>query len=130
VATDTGWLARQLCTELGIETAYLALSEMRKDFATWVAEAEFTVSDFVVGVALDMFVVSILAPAGVLGKSGTRAMATAGAASGLFAGARRTLAALPPSCFAAAPSGLKCVPSLPPPSENGAVERRCRRPCS
>ena len=100
---------QQLFTELGIESGYVLMSEMRKDLATWAAEAEFGVSDFVVGVALDVLVVTILAPAAALGKGGaTRAMLKAGARpTGLLAGARRALAGLPSSCFAAAPKGLK-----------------------
>jgi hypothetical protein len=62
----------------------------------------------VVGVALDVLVVTILAPAGALGKGGaTRAMLQAGASTGPLAGLRRVLAGLPSSCFAAVPNGLK-----------------------
>jgi hypothetical protein len=91
-------------TEVGIDAALATFAELRRRSASFWAEAEFFVSDLLVGFVLDASLVTLLAPAAKLGRLTPAAAALA--RGGRFAQLRAVAASLPPSLFAAAPVGV------------------------
>jgi hypothetical protein len=90
--------------EVGIDAVLASFAELRRRGGDFWSEAEFFLSDLLVGCALDATLVALMASPAKLGKLSPSAAALA--AGGRFARLRAAAAALPPSVFAAAPPGM------------------------
>ena len=82
-----------------------AFAELRRKSHNFWEEAEFFVSDMLVGCVLDFSLVALMAPAARLG--GLAPAASALARGGRLAKLRAAAAELPPALFAAAPAGMR-----------------------
>lgn len=85
--------------EVVIDSGCATVAEVRKRGSDFWAEFDFYVSDLVVGLVLDVVLVSLMAPAAVLGGASKAAMA-----GGWLA---KTLAKIPSACFEASVPGVK-----------------------
>ena len=104
------WLTRgrrnpQLGAEVGIDGFMACFAEARRVAHDFWSEAEFFVSDLLVGCVLDATLVTLLAAPAKLGAASPRAAALA--RGGHFAPLFAVAAELPASLFAAAPPGVR-----------------------
>ncbi len=90
---------------MGLDIALEAFAELRRKSHSFWEEAEFFVSDMLVGSVLDFTLVSLMAPAAKLG--GLSPAAAVLARGGRLAKLRAAAAELPCSLFCAAPLGVR-----------------------
>jgi len=94
---DPAYLFKVL-TEVTIDTGCATLAELRKRGADFFDEFEFYLSDMIVGLVLDVALVSLLAPVAVVGAKPASAAQT---------GLRKYIAKLPNALFEANIKGLR-----------------------
>jgi hypothetical protein len=99
--------------ECAIDAGCATVAEVRKRGEHFWGEIELYASDLIVGLVLDVVLVTLMAPAAVVGGKAAAAAAAAGAKrqAGLAAAAQRALARVPSAVFApSVPGGVKFTP--------------------